>query len=423
MVPEATFSFNETPASPLQAPDTSSYLAVQQTDEALLELLGGLPFISYLNETDGSTAPIFSTTIDGHLATFVLSDPSHLQFCDTVRGNCFSFRAGALHVFPSSGGEVIIAYDPPPTPSTAKRANLVQRVVLPTRTPDREFTAYAGFVDKCQTPLKSLTPLPEFFFDTVPCDNSRVSDGGNTYKGVCKYVTAMEFGCRKTAKAIIDKRIGSDSIFKDMDVLGKYLGGSKGVQLLVTRAAAYLAALGIESAIAAGAIVAAGAEFIFAAILVAAAMRQFVDLVGSENIAILWCQSGMVQCESCFNNMRSPHDLIVNTLGESFTIASITEFPESFVAQPNPFTVKGYTANTRRQQGGSCSIPDNRLRNGGFEDDGDIVLWPNGRGWWLPKAPSDTVEFYSWDGWQVTTSTDPQATIIDSGCFKGSRCL
>lgn len=422
-VPEATFSFNETPASPIKIPDTSSYLAVQQTDAALLELLGGLPFSSYLNETDGSTVSIFSTTIDGHLATFNLLDPSQLQFCDTVNGNCFTLGAGGLHIFPSSGGEVIIAYDAPPAPSTVKRADIVQRVVLPTRTPDPQFTAYAGFVDQCQTPLKSLDPVPEFFFDTVPCDNSRVSDGGNTYKGVCKYVTAMEFNCRKTAKMIIDKSIGSDSVFKDLDVIGKYLGGSKGVQVLVTRAAAYLAALGIESAIAAGAVVAAAAEFIFAAVVVAAVMRQFVDLVGSENIAILWCQSSMVQCESCFQNMRSPHDLIVKALGESFTIASIDKFPESFVAQPSPFTIKGYTANTKRQEGGSCSIPDNRLRNGGFEDDGDIVPWPNGQGWWLPEAPSDRVEFSSWDGWQVTTGTEPQATIIDSGCFKGSRCL
>lgn len=382
-----------------------------------------MPFTSYLNETDGSTAPFFGTVLDGHSAIFDLSDPSRLQFCDTVNGDCFSFRADGLHVFPPSGGEIIIAYDaPPPTPSTAKRATVVERVVLPTRTPDREFAAYAGFVDRCKTPLSSLDPVPEFFFDTVPCVNSHVEGQGNVYKGMCKYVTAMEYGCRATAKTIIDKSIGSDSIFKDMDVLGKYLKGSAGVRVIITRLAAWLATLGIESAVAGGALVAVGAEFIFAAVLIAAAMRTFVDLVGSENIAILWCQSGMVQCESCFLNMRSPHDLTVKALGEAFTIASLSEFPELFVAAPEPFTIQGYIANTRRQAG-SCSIPDDLFRNGGFEDDGDIVPWPNGRGWWLPEAPTDLVEYSSWDGWQVTTTTDPQAAIIDSGCLKGARCL
>ncbi len=428
-VPSATFSFVETPASPLKAPDTSPFLAVSQTDEALIESLGGLPFSTFLNETDGSTAPFFSTVLSGRASVFDLSDPSQLRFCDLTNGNCYSLRSDGLHIFPSTGGEAIIAYDaPPPTaPSRVKRtADLVQRAVLPTLKPDRTFTAYAGFVDRCGTALTALDPVPEFAFDTVPCTNSHVAGQGNVYTGVCKYVTAMEFGCRATAKTIIDKSIGSDSIFKDLDVIGKYLGGLAGVQLLIGRLAAFLATLGIESAIAAGATLALGAEFVFAAILLAAAMRQFVDLVGSQNIAILWCESGMIQCEPCFIDMRSPHDVTVKTLGEQFTVATLADFPDSFVAQAEPFTIKSYTAaagSKRQAGGGSCSIPDNLLRNGGFEDDGAVVPWPNGRGWWLPVAPTDPTAFAQWDGWQVTTVTTPQASLIEDGCLKGARCL
>ncbi|KAK3897480.1 hypothetical protein C8A05DRAFT_38971 [Staphylotrichum tortipilum] len=403
------------------------FLAVSQTDEAIIEALGGLPLSSFVNETDGTTAPFFSTVIAGRAAVFDLSDPSRLQFCDLTNGNCFSLRANGLHIFPSTGGEAIITYDsPPPTaPSRIKRtADLVQRVVLPTRTPDRTFTAFAGFVDRCGTALTTLNdPFPEFAFDTVPCTNSHVAGEANVYQGVCKYVTAMEFGCRDTAKAIIDHSIGSDSIFKDLDVIGKYLGGLAGVQWLIGRLAAFLAALGIETAIAAGATLAVGAEFVFAAILFAAAMRQVVDVVGSQNIAILWCESSMIQCEPCFLSMRGPHDVTVKALGEKFTIATLPDFPESFIARAEPFVIKGYTTNTKRQDGGSCSIPDNLVRNGGFEDDGAVVPWPNGRGWWLPVAPTDPTAFARWDGWQVTTMTNPQASIVETGCLKGARCL
>jgi hypothetical protein len=426
-VPNATFSFVEPPASPLKAPDTSPFLAVPQTDEALIESLGGLPFSSFLNETDGSTAPFFTTVLEGRATVFDLTDPSRLQFCDLTTGHCYSLRSTGLHIFPSTGGEAIIAYDaPPPTvPSRVKRTpDLVQRVVLPTRTPDRTFIAYAGFVDRCGTALTNLNdPFPEFAYDTVPCTNSHVAGEPNVYQGVCKFVTAMEFGCRATAKTIIDKSIGSDSIFKDLDVIGNYLGGVAGVRVLIGWLAAALAALGIESAVAAGAALAVGAEYVFAAILVAAAMRRFVDFVGSENLAILWCESGMILCEPCFLEMRGPHDVTVKALGEQFTIATITGFPESFVSQTQPFTIKSYTANTKRQDGGSCSIPDNLLRNGGFEDDGAVVPWPNGRGWWLPVAPTDQTAFARWDGWQVTTVTSPQASIIEDGCLKGARCL
>lgn len=69
------------------------------------------------------------------------------------------------------------------------------------------------------------------------------------------------------------------------------------------------------TALAASVTIAASAEFIFAAVTSAPTLRIFVDFIGSQNLAILFCGSMMLKCDSCAVNMVSPHDVTVEARG------------------------------------------------------------------------------------------------------------
>lgn len=210
---------------------------------------------------------------------------------------------------------------------------------------------------------------------------------------------------------MIDKVFGSESTARTLKTYADIFGGIKVLQKATTSLASYLMSIGVEACLVT--VLATSIQFILAAISFAATLRMvFVDIFGADNTATVVCASYMALC--CISDMLAPHDVSVQVPGpgaQSFTIATLSKVPSTFVAVPSDFVVTSFKSPT-------CNAPGNLLRNGGFEDDSETVPFANGRGWSLPTAPTDPIAYESFDGWQVTTSTNPQSAIRTSDCSK-----
>jgi len=386
------------------------------TDPDILADLGQ-PFNSFVSPDGTEAPPFFSTVIDNHTIIYDLTDPDTLRFCDHTDGTCYTFGENGLHIYTTAGGDASIKFDfstfSDDTSSSKRSAPITARddALLSTLKIDTPFDAIAGFVDMCNTELTALNPLPEFFFDGVICDPSSQVDGTDVYMGACKFVSAAELKCRDIIKSTLDFLFSSSGLIGKVK---KVWDQGQGKLILATLASSLEAYFG--AAVAAAAIRAAAAIAVRALLWYGIAAAVVIQVIGSENLAIVACVGVMSVLDPFIG--KPAYDVTVTAHGETFTIASLADPPDlGFVNTPAEFKLATYPPAT------PCGLEGNLIRNGGFEDDGGMAPFPNGLGWWLPVAPTDLVEFSSFTGWQVTTTTNPQSALVTTGCLTGARCL